>query len=64
MPDVWEKIPRAAAVRLRGYDLAGRPLTLEATGLFAIIIQHEVDHLQGRLIIDRLRRALAHASCG
>ena len=54
VPDVWERVRRAARVRVRGYDVHGRPLTLEAEGLLAIIVQHEVDHLYGRLFIDRL----------
>ena len=64
LPDVWERVRRAARVRMNGYDVTGRPLTCEAQGLLAIILQHEFDHLQGRLFIDRLswlrrRRALA-----
>ena len=54
VPQVWEKVRRSATVRLRGLDAAGKPLLLEAEGLLAIVLQHEVDHLQGRLFIDRL----------
>ena len=52
VPDAWQRVPRRARVRLRGQDPAGRPLRLSAKGLLAIVIQHELDHLEGRLIID------------
>ena len=54
LPNVWERVRRAAHVRLTGQDLGGRPMAIEADGLLAIVLQHEVDHLQGRLFIDRL----------
>jgi len=66
IPEVWEEIPRWARVRLHGCDLTGRPIRLEAEGLLAIVIQHEVDHLQGRLISDpHAHRRLRHGRlCG
>ena len=54
LPNVWERVRRAAHVRLTGQDLGGRPMAIEADGLLAIVLQHEFDHLQGRLFIDRL----------
>ncbi len=54
VPNIWERVKRAARVTLRGLDLFGKPIAIEADGLLAIILQHEVDHLQGRLFIDRL----------
>ena len=54
VPNVWERVRRAARVRLRGQDMEGKPLLLEAGGLLAIVLQHELDHLQGRLFIDRV----------
>ena len=54
LPNVWERVRRAARVRVTGQDVSGRPLTLEADGLLAIVLQHECDHLEGRLFIDRL----------
>ena len=54
VPNVWGRVRRAAAVRLEGRDLAGKPLAIEAEGLLAVVLQHEFDHLQGRLFIDRL----------
>ncbi|MBI4343595.1 MAG: peptide deformylase [Candidatus Omnitrophica bacterium] len=54
VPQVWEKVPRATWVRLRGLDGTGTPFALETEGLLAIVLQHETDHLQGRLFLDRL----------
>ena len=54
VPDVWERVKRAARVRMTGRDEFGKPLVIEANGLLAIVLQHEFDHLQGRLFIDRL----------
>lgn len=49
-------VPRASEVHLRGLDLDGRPLDEILTGLDAIIIQHETDHLEGTLFIDKISR--------
>lgn len=54
VPKAWHRVRRSARVQLRGQDLSGHPLVLEAEGLLAIVLQHEVDHLDGRLFIDRL----------
>ena len=54
LPNVWERVRRAARIRLSGQDAGGQPLAIEADGLLAIVLQHEFDHLQGRLFIDRL----------
>ena len=54
VPNVWERVRRASDVRLSGQDVFGKPMTLDAEGLLAIVLQHEFDHLQGRLFIDRL----------
>ena len=54
LPSIWERVGRAAHVRVRGQDLAGSPIEVAAEGLFAIVLQHEFDHLQGRLFVDRL----------
>ena len=64
LPNVWERVRRAARVRLSGQDAGGQPLAIEADGLLAIVLQHEFDHLQGRLFIDHLswfRRRLLKA---
>ena len=54
LPNVWERVRRASRVRMRGQDLMGKPLLIEAEGLLAIVLQHEFDHLQGQLFIDHL----------
>ena len=52
LPEHWQKVARRATLRLRGLDPYGEPIDLQADGLLAIVIQHEVDHLRGRLISD------------
>lgn len=54
IPGPYHPTMRASRVRLRGRDLEGRPIDLEAEGLLARIFQHETDHLNGMLYIDRL----------
>jgi peptide deformylase len=56
VPEVYDEVERAAKVRLRylGYD--GAPVEEDAEGLFAVCIQHEIDHLNGVLFIDHLSR--------
>jgi peptide deformylase len=53
-PGVSEEIKRAARVKVRALDITGKPFELEATGLMAVAIQHENDHLNGDLMIDHL----------
>jgi len=54
IPGPYHLASRAVRIRLRGQDLAGRPVDLPAEGLLARIFQHETDHLNGVLFIDRL----------
>ncbi|MEA3186978.1 MAG: peptide deformylase [Chthoniobacter sp.] len=56
-PDITADISRAARVRVRVRLLDGRDLEFEATGLLARALQHEVDHLNGVLFIDRMNSA-------
>ncbi|MBN2193245.1 MAG: peptide deformylase [Polyangiaceae bacterium] len=53
-PGVSEDIKRAERARVRALDRNGRPFELEATGLLAVAVQHENDHLDGELMIDRV----------
>jgi len=53
-PGATEEIRRAEHVKVRALDQFGKPFELEATGLLAIAIQHENDHLDGVLLIDKL----------
>ncbi|UCF77968.1 MAG: peptide deformylase [Candidatus Eiseniibacteriota bacterium] len=61
VPGVYEDISRAEEVRVRGLDLEGKEIVVEGKGLLARAIQHEMDHLDGLLIIDRLSSAKRHA---
>lgn len=54
IPDVYEKVRRAERVTVRALDRDGAPYELTAEGLLAVCVQHEIDHLDGRLFIDRL----------
>ena len=62
-PDITADISRAAHVRVRALDLNGAPVEFEAEGLLARAVQHEVDHLNGILFIDRMNSA-AKAALG
>jgi len=54
LPGIFGEVERSRAVTASAIDADGRPISLEATGLEARIIQHEMDHLDGILFIDRL----------
>ena len=54
IPGVWEDVNRARGVHVRAVDPAGRPVQLDAEGYLARAIQHELDHLDGVLFVDRL----------
>jgi peptide deformylase len=56
LPGVNVEVERAARVRVRAQDTYGEELTVEAEGLPARVIQHELDHLEGVLILDRIPR--------
>jgi len=54
VPGYYEDVNRADWVRAEGLDRAGQQLIIETDGLLAICLQHELDHLDGKLFIDRL----------
>jgi len=54
VPGIYELVPRAERVKVRAYDQNGNPFTLEAQGLLAVCIQHEMDHLEGKVFIEHL----------
>lgn len=56
IPDVRVEIERPASLRVVYLDTEGRPQEMDAEGLIATVVQHEVDHLDGRMIIDFLSR--------
>ncbi|MFN7972829.1 MAG: peptide deformylase [Acidobacteriota bacterium] len=55
VPDIRGKVPRRKKVRVDGIDRHGTPLSFEAESVFAAIVQHELDHLDGKLFVDRVR---------
>lgn len=54
VPDMIVEVPRKERVLVQATDLSGKGFELKAEGLLAIAIQHELDHLDGKLIIDRV----------
>ena len=54
VPGVYERVRRAERIRVRALDREGQTLELEADGLLAVCIQHEIDHLDGKLFVDYL----------
>jgi peptide deformylase len=62
VPDIWEDVERPASVRVEYLDRDGKSQTVEAEGILADCLQHEIDHLKGTLFIDhlsRLKRSMA-----
>jgi peptide deformylase len=67
VPGPYAELPRAFRARVDGVDLSGDPVTIEATGMAARCLQHEVDHLEGTVYVDLLpaeerERLLAEAA--
>ena len=56
VPGVFEKICRAERITVRALDAEGKRFTLEADGLLAVCIQHEMDHLEGKVFVNYLSR--------
>ena len=56
VPGVFDMVRRAERVKVRALKPDGEPFTLEAEGLLAICIQHEIDHLDGKVFVDYLSR--------
>lgn len=54
VPGVYETVERAERVRVRAYDQHGKSFTLEAQGLLSVCIQHEIDHLRGKVFVEYL----------
>jgi peptide deformylase len=54
VPGIWAPTVRAMHAVVEGFDVHGQPLRLEGSGLMARALQHEVDHLDGTLFLDRL----------
>ena len=54
VPGVYDKVTRAERIRVRTLDRNGKQIELDADGLLAVCIQHEMDHLEGKLFVDYL----------
>jgi peptide deformylase len=54
IPDLRARVPRWSSLTLEGLDRKGNRIKIEANGFYARVIQHEVDHLEGRVYLDRL----------
>ena len=61
LPELYAPVKRAARIKVVAEDVSGGALDFEAEGFFARVIQHEVDHLEGRLFIDRLDIITRHS---
>jgi peptide deformylase len=56
VPGVYDKVTRAERITVRARDAEGQEFTLEADGLLAVCIQHEMDHLEGKVFVEKLSR--------
>jgi peptide deformylase len=56
VPGIYEKIARAERITVRALGLDGQTFTMDADGLLAVCIQHEMDHLKGRVFVEYLSR--------
>ena len=54
VPEVFEKVKRAEWIKISAIDINGKKFELEADGLLAVCIQHEMDHLEGKVFVDYL----------
>jgi peptide deformylase len=54
VPGIYDTLERAERVKVRALDQNGNPFTLEAQGLLAVCIQHEMDHLKGKVFVESL----------
>ncbi|GGP22243.1 peptide deformylase [Silvimonas iriomotensis] len=56
VPGIYEEVDRAEHVKISALDQSGKEFELEADGLLAICIQHEMDHLEGKVFVEKLSR--------
>jgi len=54
VPDIRDKVERPERVKVQALDLDGKPYTLDADGLLAVCVQHEIDHLNGKVFVEYL----------
>jgi peptide deformylase len=55
VPDIYGKVGRSSRVRVRAIDENGQPIRLRAEGFLARVLQHEIDHISGRMFIDYIK---------
>lgn len=56
VPDVYDEVERAASITVRALNENGDPFEFEADGLLAVCVQHEIDHLDGKVFVEYLSR--------
>lgn len=56
VPGIYDKVKRAQRIRVRALNLDGEPFELTAEGLLSVCIQHEIDHLKGKVFVEYLSR--------
>ena len=54
LPGIYDTVERAERIKVRAYDQNGNPFTLQAQGVLAVCIQHEMDHLKGKVFVEYL----------
>jgi peptide deformylase len=54
VPGYYDKVTRAARITVRAFNERGEPYTLDADGLLAVCVQHEMDHLEGKVFVEKL----------
>ena len=54
VPGIFETVSRAETIKVRAFDKYGIQFEMEADGLLAVCIQHEIEHLEGKLFVDKL----------
>lgn len=54
VPDIYDEVERAARIRVRALDEQGEPFEFDADGLLAVCVQHEIDHLDGKVFVEYL----------
>jgi peptide deformylase len=56
VPGIFEKVKRAERIKVRALDREGKTFTLDADGMLSVCIQHEIDHLKGKVFVEYLSR--------
>lgn len=56
VPGIFEKVARAEWVKVRAFDASGKSFIIDANGMLSVCIQHEMDHLKGRVFVEYLSR--------